>query len=475
MRYGSVCSGIEAASVAWHPLGWSPAWYAEIEPFPSAVLERRWPGVPNHGDFSRLAKAVPCEPIDLLVGGTPCQSFSVAGKRLGLDDPRGNLTLEFVALAGRLRPRWVVWENVPGVLSDDDGRTFGTVLGLLGQLGYGLAYRVLDAQFFGVPQRRRRVFVVGHLGAWQPAAAVLLEPACLRGDPPPRREAREGVAAPLTRGAESGGRGGYAGRRREDDVNLVANPLGAKRDGGWRGDLDNDTYAVEPLTLAIRGRGDSHELEWRADGTANAVLTPNGGRAGIGVGAVAYGGNDTRGPIEVATAVNAHGGPHGRQDFESETFVAVAFRSDAGRDGSARTPSADAEGRVRLRDPGFNVYEECAPTLDASAPHGVCHQPEAVAFHNRQDPDSGSVTHPIGAKDNGLGLGLTVRRLTPRECERLQGFPDDYTAITYNGKPAADGPRYRALGNSMAVPCMRWIGRRVELVSRALEQQEKAS
>ena len=137
------------------------AWFAEIEAFPSAVLAERWPGVPNVGDFTRIGKDVTVEPIELLVGGTPCQSFSIAGKRAGLDDPRGNLTLEFIALAGRLRPRWVVWENVPGVLSDDGGRTFGTVLGLLGQLGYGCAYRVLDAQYFGVPQRRRRVFVVG--------------------------------------------------------------------------------------------------------------------------------------------------------------------------------------------------------------------------------------------------------------------------------------------------------------------------
>jgi DNA (cytosine-5)-methyltransferase 1 len=421
-----VCSGIEAATVAWHPLGWTPAWFAEIEPFPSAVLEQRWPGVPNVGDFTRI-KRDSVEPIELLVGGTPCQSFSVAGKRGGLDDPRGNLTLEFLALAGRLRPRWVCYENVPGLLSDDGGRTFGTVLGLLGQLGYGFAYRVLDAQFFGVPQRRRRVFVVGCLGSWQRAAAVLLEPSCLSGNPPPRREAGQGIAASLTHGVDSGGKGGYAGRRREDDVNLAytllgregkgpdsGNPYGdhesregllvahslradgfdASEDGTGRGtplvfDERNitskanrtrvehgapcGTLHATPFTLASRGRGDSHDLEWRRDGTANALLQPNGGRAGIGVG--------------------------------------------------------------------------------------------AVAFHNRQDPDSGPVTHPVGAKDNGLGVlsAMTVRRLTPLETERLQGLPDHYTAITYKGKPAADGPRYRAIGNSFAVPVVAWIGRRIQL------------
>lgn len=178
MRYLSVCSGIDAATVAWHPLGWTPAGFAEIEPFPRAVLEQRHGAVavdfdyryspestltPLFGDFTQI-EAHHVGPVDLLVGGTPCQSFSIAGKRLGLDDPRGNLTLEYLALAGRLRPRWLVWENVPGVLSDDEGRTMGTVLGIMGELGYRWAYRVIDAQFVrvdgfdrAVPQRRRRV------------------------------------------------------------------------------------------------------------------------------------------------------------------------------------------------------------------------------------------------------------------------------------------------------------------------------
>ena len=172
MIYGSVCSGIEAATVAWHGLGWRPAWFAEIDPFASAVLAHRYPDVPNYGDFTKIESA---GPIELLVAGTPCQSFSVAGRRLGLDDPRGNLTLEFLRLASRLRPRWIVWENVPGVLSIDGGRTFGAILGALAELGYGFAYRVLDAQYFGVPQRRRRVFVVAK------ACAGILRRAAKRG------------------------------------------------------------------------------------------------------------------------------------------------------------------------------------------------------------------------------------------------------------------------------------------------------
>jgi DNA (cytosine-5)-methyltransferase 1 len=150
----------------------------------------------NAGDFTRIGKQ-DVGTIDLLAGGTPCQSFSIAGLRAGLDDPRGNLTIEFARLADRLRPTWLVWENVPGVLSIDDGRTFGAFLGMLVQLGYGLAWRVLDAQYFGVPQRRRRVFVVGHLGDWRAAAAVLLEQSSLSGHPPPRREARKDIAPTL--------------------------------------------------------------------------------------------------------------------------------------------------------------------------------------------------------------------------------------------------------------------------------------
>lgn len=197
MKYGSVCSGVEAATAAWHPLGWEPQWFSEIEKFPSAVLAHHYPDVPNLGDMTEF-KEWPNDPIDLLVGGTPCQSFSVAGLRKGLDDPRGNLMLTYLAIAARYQPKWLVWENVPGVLSSQRGRDFGTFLGALGKLGYGFAYRVLDAQYFGVAQRRRRVFVVGYLGDWRRAAAVLFERESLSGHPAPSREAREEVAKCLT-------------------------------------------------------------------------------------------------------------------------------------------------------------------------------------------------------------------------------------------------------------------------------------
>ena len=190
MIYGSVCSGIEAASVAWHPLGWKASFLSEIDKFPRAVLAHHYPDTPLHGDFTTIQKGEYAD-INVLVGGTPCQSFSVAGLRKGLDDPRGNLMLEFGSLAKRLTPKWLVWENVPGVLSSNGGRDFGSFLGMLGVLGYGFAYRILDAQYFGVAQRRRRVFVVGHIGDWRCAAAVLFERASLSWDTAPSREKSE--------------------------------------------------------------------------------------------------------------------------------------------------------------------------------------------------------------------------------------------------------------------------------------------
>lgn len=411
MKFGSVCSGIEAASCAWHPLGWQAQFVSEIEPFPSAVLAHHYPAVDNRGDMTQF-KDWPDATLDLLVGGTPCQSFSVAGLRKGLADPRGNLMLTYLAIAERYAPRWLVWENVPGVLSSNGGRDFGTLLGGLAELGYGFAYRILDAQYFGVAQRRRRVFVVGHLGDWRRAAAVLFERESLLGHPAPRREARSAVAALTANGVGTCGADdnqGQAGHLipsvaralttsnqridAETETLLVAHSLrgegfDASEDGTGRG---TPLVPCQPYTLAIRGRDDGHQLEYRQDGTANAILTPNGGRGGIGVGAIAF--------------------------------------------------DCKASGQN-----GFGVGE-IASTMRSMGHHG---------------------SHQSGGGHQAVMHGTAVRRLTPRECERLQGFPDDYTLINVRGKPAADGPRYKALGNSMAVPVMAWIGRRIQLVDRLI-------
>jgi len=182
MIYGSVCSGIEAATVAWHPLGWVPAWFSEIEKFPNQVLSHHYPKTPNLGDMTKICKRKDVSPIDLLVGGTPCQSFSVAGERGGLNDERGNLALEFCRILETLKPRWFIWENVAAILSSNQGQDFSIILGKMAKCGYGIAYRILDAQYFGVPQRRRRLYAVGYLGDWRKSVSALFEPSSLRGD-----------------------------------------------------------------------------------------------------------------------------------------------------------------------------------------------------------------------------------------------------------------------------------------------------
>lgn len=314
MRYISLCSGVEAASLAWEPLGWKPLMFAEVAPFPAAVLAHHWPHVPNRGDITQHGDW-PDAAVELVVGGTPCQAFSVAGKRGGLSDPRGRLMLAFLDVVARYRPRWVVWENVPGVLHSGRGRDFAAFIGGLVERGYCCAWRVLDAQFFGVPQRRRRVFVVGCFGDWERAAAVLFERAGVRGHFEPRRTAGEDIAT-----------------------------LNASRAG-----------------------------------TQSGVMTLK------------------------------------------------------------------------------------------------CNHEAPIVVNGRQDPCVSDTAFTLGCQHNGtdnvlLG-GHALRRLTPRECERLQGMPGDHTRIPWRGRPAdvcPDGLRYKAIGNSMAVPVMRWIGERIQQVEVAV-------
>ena len=354
MIYGSLCSGIEAASMAWEPLGWTPAYFAEVEPFPSAVLHHHWPNVPNLGDMTAddfIDRAAQHGPVDVLVSGTPCQSFSVAGLRGGLDDERGNLALQFCRVVDRCRPRWIVWENVPGVLSVNKGRDFGTIVGSFSKLGYNLAWRILCAQHFGVPQRRRRVFLVGHLGADERGAgAVLFERHSVQGHPAPSRETRQDLACAVTTGAPFSS---TRNERVEADayvpvMHQLSGPLGSNSGGFRTTDLDN-SGAFVPV--------------WRGSDQANAEHYEN-----------------------MAGTLNCNKGQQGGILFSEKTL-------------------------------------------------------------------------------------MQVRRLTPRECERLQGMPDDHTRIPWRGKPSEDcpdTPRYKAIGNSMAVPVMRWIGERIQMVDALL-------
>lgn len=388
MRYLSLFSGIEAASVAWGPLGWEPMAFAEIDPFPCAVLEERYPGVPNLGDVSQVdwRKFVKRNgKPDVLVGGSPCQSFSIAGSRTGLDGASG-LMWEYVRAVREVRPRWVLWENVPGALSSSHGEDFRCLLEALDALGYGLAWRVLDAQFFGLAQRRERVFLVGRLGE-RPPVEVLFEPESVPWDTRSSREKRAELAAAAGRGAEGA------------SFTLKLRHTGSDNPGGGAG----------PLVQ----RDVSATLATSQDQTLFSFAPPSS----PGAKRTTY------------VCETAHSGSNGLGVGESDVM----------------------------------------PTLDTSNSKAVC-----IADDNANaaiDVDVAGTIKVGGAAPMVASWrpGVAVRRLTPTECERLQGFPDGWTRIPYRGKPAEecpDGPRYKAIGNSMAVPVMRWIGERIGKAER---------
>jgi DNA (cytosine-5)-methyltransferase 1 len=413
MKYLSVCSGIEAASAAWHSLGWRPVGFSEIEPFPCSVLEHRFPDVTNFGDMTKF-KEWDIEPgsVDVLVGGTPCQSFSIAGLRGGLTDGRGNLALTYCQILQKFRPRWFIWENVPGVLSSNGGRDFGSILGAMVELGYGIAYRILDAQYFGVPQRRRRVFVVGCAGDWERAAKVLFERGCVSGDTAKGRKTKQKIAGTIgARTCRS------VGSQDAECGHLIAFDLLGKP----ASEVAKQSSVHTPLRARIPGQVENSTV---------TVIASTG---------------------ETSHCLNAGG--MGRQDYETETMI-VAIQERAVSTNIENGPQG-----AGFRDDGK------AYTLEAR------NKVQAVAFTQNQRNEVreldviGALQANPGMKQQAyLSQPVGVRRLTPRECERLQGFPDDWTLVTHRGKPAADGPRYKAIGNSMAVPVMRWIGKRIELV-----------
>ena len=492
MRYGSVCSGIEAATVAWHGLGWEPAFFSEIDKFPREVLAHHYPDVPLHGDFTTIEENQ-YGSIDLLVGGTPCQSFSVAGLRKGLDDDRGNLSLEFIKLAQRERPRWVVWENVPGVLSSNGGKDFGSFLGALGEIGYGFAYRVLDAQYFGVAQRRRRVFVVGYFGDWRRAAAVLFERESLRGNPAPSRKKGENPAPTLTAGPPFSRTGND---RVECDayVSQIVGPLTRASNAGGTV-THQDISAQHLVTARMRGFGD-----YDCDGTASTVKARDYKDA---TDLVAFalaentigrkpmnGGNGDGftegGPMYTLNATGVHGVAAFQQNTRDEVRyiggdgkIAGALAASAGMKQTnyiqlaipintmtvQGRPSDDLNPRMGL---GIGEPGDPCPTITSAHSHAVA-QPipfdttQITSPYNYSNPQSGDPCHPLatGAHPPSVATSMAVRRLTPTECERLQGFPDGYTNIK---DKCPDGPRYKALGNSMAVPVMKWIGERIKTV-----------
>ena len=419
MKYLSVCSGIEAATVAWHHMGWEAVGYSEIEKFPSQVLAHHYPNVTNYGDMTKF-KEWNIGTIDLLVGGTPCQSFSVAGLRKGLEDPRGNLALTYCAILDKFKPKWFVWENVPGVLSSGGGRDFGSFLGAVAQLGYGFAYRVLNAQYFGVAQRRKRVFVVGYLGNWQRAAEVLFERESLCGDIKASKVKREDIAA------------------------TIAARFGVSR---------NNYEELAPIQQKV----------YENHGTDSRIK-----------------------PVDVCPTVASRWGTGGNNiplvnQFEPMTpTIAKCLTRGIGQRFDAETetmiPTYSMQGNLIGRDKGgpqgIGVAEN-APmyTLNATDVHGVA---QPMPFGVNEKPDVGHCLRAGASKADKhesttyIQQAMAVRRLTPVECERLQGFHDNYTDIQPKSKPTPDGPRYKALGNSMAVPVMKWIGERINLVENTL-------
>jgi len=430
MKYLSVCSGIEAASVAWHPLGWTPVGFAEIESFPSAVLAHHYPNVPNLGDMTKF-KDWNVEDIDLLVGGTPCQAFSVAGLRGGLSDSRGNLTLTFVEMADHFDPNWIVWENVPGVLSSQDN-AFGCFLaGLVGASeplvpdgrwdNSGLvsgpkrtaAWRILDAQYFGVAQRRRRVFVCAVRGSrnWAAARAIFSVGESVYWDSAPRRETRQSIAPTVSSGAPFS----RTGNERVEAQALVSHAFKVCQgcEGGGKGYLGSDE-----LALTISTHQDQHIAQPITFGAQ--MSTPQ-------------------------TDVNLV------QTLQAKNPMAVA--QPVAFDGYSQTVSNICQTIRASKSDGDHV--------------GMVLQPVAFAQNQRDEVRTmeiaGALAAEPGAKQQTyLHQAMQVRRLTPTECERLQGFPGGYTNIPWRNKPEApDGPRYKALGNSMAVPVMHWIGKRI--------------
>jgi DNA (cytosine-5)-methyltransferase 1 len=430
MRVASVCSGIGGAELAFAGIA-QHAFAAEIEQFPRAVLAHHFPGMKLYGDFTEIPAAA--GPVDVLVGGTPCQSFSVAGLRGGMADARGNLALEFLRLAERVRARWVLWENVPGVLSSSDGRDFGAFVGGLAELGYGWAYRVLDAQYFGLAQRRRRVFVVGCLGDWRRAAAVLFEPASLRGDTAPGREERQRVAPTLSVGAR--GSSGHQYRQKGNEDALIARCLNAH-------------------PSRIDGESETFITAYRVHAAASTAMTGNGNAKAAA-------------PVDVARALDTCGGFTAGQGGNIITHSLRADRFDASEDGTGRGTPLVALAFHQNQRAEVTTNDTAGALNSGGGKPGQGYPAIMQAFQTSQ---SGTRTGDVHAtldsnngsrRHNGAISGSTVRRLTPTECERLQGFPDGWTDVAYRGKPAADGPRYRSLGNAFAVPVIRWIARRL--------------
>ena len=502
MRYASVCSGVEAASLAWMPLGWEAVFFAEIEPFPCAVLKERFPDVPNLGDMTEIKGEKYHGTVDLLVGGTPCQGFSVAGKQGGLNDSRSALCLAYCGLLETMRPRWFVWENVPGVFSTNQGEDFRAFLGKIDEIGYSVAWRVLDAQYVrvdgyprAIPQRRRRVFVVGHLsGDWRYPASVLFEPEGVFGDTPPRRIKGKGFTAAVAVDA------GKADRTWDDSgVNPTLNQCGDGRPlnvlgvDGYNGVISGQVSATVDINCKnVNGPTLVMDAEFWNGEDVSTTLTeafaddrmPDKGKLPCVICRAGDMANAETG-VNVGTTLLA-------RQYKSPPFVCVGFSGGQGAKagtGGCNLPlvqecfpinSMIIGKNVKVGDrqtTGIGNNGDPLPTISSAHHHAVAVAENIIGRKENTGANGTGAQVELAYTQNatgvmGVSVNTSVRRLLPVECERLMGFPDNWTRIPWRGKSAEDcpdSPRYKACGNSMCVNVMRWIGMRIENVERRMK------
>lgn len=485
MRYISLFSGIEACSVAWKDFNWDAVAFADFDDFPSAVLEHHYPDVPNLKDVVKVDWSKYEGAADLVVGGSPCQSFSVAGKRLGMDDPRGNLALHYLRVVGAVRPRWFLYENVPGLLSSNDGDDFSIFLGEVAKLGYGFAYRVLDAQHFGVPQRRRRVFVVGCAdGDWRSAAAVLFDKKSLNWNLASSQKKGEGASLFSSKGIGGNGKG-----RRGRGIN-ESNPAGSLTAGMYHhGSINNqclgtnahlimeDAFVFDSLSSnSMKSRNPNSGCRKTTISPTLDTLIPSPAKNQGGIAIV----QKSAIPIHDKATRHQGGGPDRKDDGAGNGF-------GVGREGDP-LPTLDTKcNHAVFQQQGVDFNQELTGDihcpLRTAGGHGapaVMQRKEVAGIVSKGNGDVWETPERHMSLTSGGGLAgqgyaairedTIVRRLTPLECERLQGFPDDYSKIPWKGKPADECPdshRYKALGNSMAVPVMKWLGERIDMMHSA--------
>jgi DNA (cytosine-5)-methyltransferase 1 len=471
VKYLSLFSGIEAATQAWHPLGWEPVAFSEIENFPNAVLEHHYPDVPNLGDVTKITenKIKRLGQIDLVVFGSPCQDLSVAGKRKGLDGERSGLFTNAIKIIKWARKhngcRYALWENVPGAFSSNGGKDFGEVIKLLSgsefrQEKYQTAgvvigkeglveWRTLDAQHFGVPQRRRRIFALADFGNWESRGPVLFERESVFGDFATSGEARKETPTDA-RGCLASG---------STVTGTIAASCADKQFLGHQESFSGDYHIVQPIVQ----QGEPLPFD------TTSITSPNGGWSNPKYGDPCH----TLQSQQHPPAIALQGGGETSQNSQGSGW---------NEDVSFTLNSVDKHAvAFTQNDGGRDATENTAPTLQSGGDGGI---PQSAVAYSVMPMNSGKdykaretdvaqpimAGGPVGGNQGGDYIvdqpqtSMQVRRLTPKECERLQGFPDDYTKIPYRKKSAddcPDGPRYKALGNSMAVPVMRWIGERI--------------